>query len=81
MTAILFLKLCQITVRLTFLALYLCANVINLSAIFQVLKHLNDFEIICYDGNFVFQNKAKIFLRQNSCRPGIFMVYLYILKL
>ena len=46
-------------------------------AIFQVLEHLNDFEIIGYGGHFVFQNKAKIFLRQNICRTGLFMVCLY----
>ena len=68
------------TIRLTFLALYLCANLINVAVAFQVLNHLNDFEIIGYGGHFVFQNKAKIFLRQNICRPGLFMVYLCILK-
>ena len=54
----------------------------NLAAIFQVLEHLNDFEIIGYGGHFgfFFQNKAKIFLRQIICRPGLFMVYLYIPK-
>ena len=46
----------------------------NLAAIFQVLQNLNDFEIIGYSGHFVFQNKAKIFLRQNIYRPGLFMV-------
>ena len=46
----------------------------NLAAIFQVLDHLNDFEIIGYGGHFVFQNKTKIFLRQNICRPGLLMV-------
>ena len=49
----------------------------NLAAIFQVLQHLNDFEIIGYGGHFVFQNKAIIFLRQNICTPGLFMVYLH----
>ena len=52
----------------------------NLAAIFQVLEHLNDFEIIGYGSHFVFQNKAKIFLRQNICRPELFMVCPYILK-
>ena len=52
----------------------------NLAAIFQVLEHLNDFEIIGYVGHFVFQNKVEIVLRRNICRPGIFMVCLYILK-
>ena len=52
----------------------------NLAAIFQVLEHLKDFEIIGSGGHFVFQNKAKIFLRQNICRPGLFMLCLYILK-
>ena len=33
--------------------------------IFQVLEHLNDFEIIGYGGHFVFQNKAKIFLTKH----------------
>ena len=81
MTAILLSKLGQITIRLTFLAIYIfCANLINLVAIFQVLEHLNDFEIIGYGGHFVFQNKGKILLRQNICRPGLFMVCLYILK-
>ena len=50
----------------------------NLAA--KVLEYLNDFEIIGYGNNFVFQNKAKIFLRQNICRPGLFMVCFYILK-
>ena len=36
----------------------------NLAAIFQVLEHLKDFEIIGYGGHFVFQNEAKIFHRQ-----------------
>ena len=80
MTAILFSKLGQITIRLNFLALYLLCKLMNLAAIFQVLEHLNDFEMIGYGGHFVFQNKAKIFLRQNICRPGLFMVCLYILK-
>ena len=31
----------------------------NLDAIFQVLEHLNDFEIIGYGGHIVFQNKAQ----------------------
>ena len=53
----------------------------NLAAIFQLLEHLNDLEIIGYGGHFVFQNQAKIFFRQNICRPGLFMVCLYILKL
>ena len=35
----------------------------NLATIFQVLEHLNDFEIIGYGGHFVFQNKAKIFAK------------------
>ena len=52
----------------------------NLAAIFQVFQHLNDLEIIGYGGHFGFQNKAKIFLRQDICRPGLFMIYLYILK-
>ena len=63
MTAILFLKLGQITIRLTFLAIYIfCAYLMNL---FQVLEHLNNFQIIGYDSHFVFQNKTKIFLGQN----------------
>ena len=65
--------------RLTFLYIF-CANLMNQAAIFQVLEHLYDFEIIDYGGHCVFQNKAKIFLRQNICRPGLFMVCLYILK-
>ena len=52
----------------------------NVAAIFQVLEHLNDFEIIGYVAHFVFQNEAKIVFRQNICRPGLFMVSLYILK-
>ena len=36
----------------------------NLDAIFQVLEHLNDFEIIGYGGHFVIQNEAKILHRQ-----------------
>ena len=36
----------------------------NLAAIFQVVEYLNDFEIIGYDGHFVFQNEAKILHRQ-----------------
>ena len=47
----------------------------NLAAIFQVLEHLNDIEIIGYGTHFVFQNKAKIFLRQNISRTGLFMVW------
>ena len=55
MTAILFSKLGQITVGLTFQAIYLFyANLMKLAAIFQVLEHLNDFEIIGYGGHFVF---------------------------
>ena len=34
----------------------------NLAAIFKVLEHLKDFEIIGYGGHFVFQNKANFFL-------------------
>ena len=52
----------------------------NLDAMFRVLEHHNDFEIIGYGGHFAFQTKAKIFLRPNICRPGLSMVYLYILK-
>ena len=81
MPAILFSKLGQITIRLIFLAIYIfCANLMNLATLFQILKHLNDFEVIGYGGHFVFQNKAKIIFRQNICRPGLFMVCLYILK-
>ena len=80
MMGVLFLKLGQITIKLTFLVIHFCANLINLAAIFQVSEHLNDFEIIGYGGHFVTQNKAKSFLRQNICRPGLFMVCLYILK-
>ena len=36
----------------------------NLAAIFQVLEHLNDFEIIGYGSHFIFQNEAKISQRQ-----------------
>ena len=61
MTAILFSKLGQITIRLTFLA----QNLMNLAEIFQVSEHLNDFEIIGYG-----QNKTSIVLRQNICRPS-----------
>ena len=32
----------------------------NLTAIFQVLEHLDDFEIIGYGGHFVFQNETKL---------------------
>ena len=53
-----------------------CANLMNLAAIFQVLEHLNDFEIIGYGGHFVFQNKAKIV----HLKANLFMVRLYILK-
>ena len=42
----------------------------NLAA--KVLEHLNDFKIIGYGSHFVFQNKAKIVLRQNICRAGLF---------
>ena len=52
----------------------------NLAAIFQVLEHLNDFEIISYGSHFVFHNKTKIFLRQNICRPGLFVACPYILN-
>ena len=71
MTAILFLKLGQITIRLTFLAIYFCANLMNLDAIFQIFEHLNNFEIIGYHGHFIFQNKAKIFLRQARTFHGL----------
>ena len=40
----------------------------NLAAIFQVLEHLTDFEIIGYGGHFVFQNKAKIFSKLLQAR-------------
>ena len=33
----------------------------NLDTKFQVLEHLNYFEMTGYGGHFVFQNKAKIF--------------------
>ena len=76
MTAILVSKLGQITIGLTFLAIYIfCANLMNLAA--KVLEQLSDFEIIGTGGHFVIQNKAKIFLSQNICRPGLFMVCLY----
>ena len=52
----------------------------NLVAIFQVLEHFNDFEIIGYGGYFVFQNEAKIVHRQNICRPELPMGCFYILK-
>ena len=45
----------------------------NLAAIFKVLEHLDDLEIIGLGNYFAFQNKAKIFRRQNICRPGVFM--------
>ena len=32
----------------------------NLAAVFQVLQHLNDFQIIGYFGHFVLQIEAKI---------------------
>ena len=80
MMAILFLKLGQITIRLTFLAYIFCSSLMNLAAIFKVLEHLDNLEIIGLGNHFAFQNKAKIFLRQNICRPGVFMVCLYILK-
>ena len=38
-----------------------CANLMNLAAIFRVLEHLNDFEIIDHGSHFVFQNRAKFF--------------------
>ena len=79
MMAILFSKLGQITIRLTFLVIY-CANLMILAAIFHVLEHLNDFEIIGHDSHFAFQIKAKIFLKQYICKPGLFMVCLHILK-
>ena len=78
MTAIVFSKLGQITIRLTFLAIIFCENLMNLAA--KVLEHLNDFEIIGCGVHFVFQYKAKILLRQNICRPELFMVCLYIQK-
>ena len=73
MAAILFSKLGHMTIRLTFLPYVFCANLMNLTAIFQVLEHLNDFEIIGYGGHFVFQNEVNIFHRQNVCRPGLHM--------
>ena len=33
----------------------------NLAAIFQVLAHLNDFEIIGYGGHLVFKTRPKLF--------------------
>ena len=81
MTVILFSKLGQITVRLTFLAIYLLCKLINLAAIFQVLEHFNDFEIISYGERFVFQNETKCFSQTKKIyMPGLFMVGLYILK-
>ena len=54
MTAILFSKIGQITIGLTFLAYIFLCNLMNLAAIFQVLEHLNDFEITGYGGHFGF---------------------------
>ena len=45
----------------------------NLTAIFQVLEHFNDFEKIGYGGHCVFYNKAKTVLRPNICRLGLLM--------
>ena len=58
MAAILFSKLVKIIIRLTF-----SANLMNLAAIFPVLEHLNNFEIIDYGSHFVFPNEAKILHR------------------
>ena len=33
----------------------------KLAGIFQDLEHIYDFQIISYDGHFVFQNEAKIY--------------------
>ena len=71
MAAILFLKL----------AIYfLCKFDEAIAAIFHVLEHLYDFEIIGYGGHFVFQNEAEMVHRQNICRPGLLMGCFYILK-
>ena len=72
MAAILFLKLALITIRLTFLAIYIfCANLMNLAGIFQVSEHLNDFEIIDYCSHFVFHNNGQIVRMQNIFRSGL----------
>ena len=41
-----FFKTRQITIRLTLLAIHHFANLMNLAATFEVLEHLNDFDII-----------------------------------
>ena len=52
----------------------------NIAVKFQVLEHLNDFDIIGYGSHFVFQKEAKIVLRQNICRSGLPMGCSYILE-
>ena len=78
MAAILFLKLGQVTIMLTFLAIYLLCKCNEPR--FQVLEHFNDFEIIDYGGHFVFQIEAKIVFSQNIWRAGLPMGCFYILK-
>ena len=56
MTATLFSKLGQITIRLTSLAINILWT-FDEPAIFQVLGHLNDLEIIVYGSHFVFQGQ------------------------
>ena len=74
MTDILFSKQGQITVRLTFLAIYLLCKFDKPSCNILVLEHLNDFKIIGYCSHFVFQNKAQILLMQKICLTELFMV-------
>ena len=62
MAAILFFYYAKITVRIAFLAIYLCANLMKLAGIFRDLEQLYDFQTIGYGGHFVFQKEAKILL-------------------
>ena len=56
MTAILFSKIDQITVRLTLLIVYLLRKFDEQSCNISSLEHVNYFELIGYGGHFVFQN-------------------------
>ena len=49
----------------------------NLAAIFLVLLHLNDFQLIVYCGHCVFQSDAKIVHRQTIYGPGLSMGCFY----
>ena len=62
--AAIFSKLDQITIRLTFLAIYILSKIDAPNYNISSSQHLNDFEIIVYGGHIVFRNEAKIVHRQ-----------------